>query len=131
MSRGEPRTQTAPDLDSFIRRQPPDAAQQRPQVLAVHEFHGDELLAIRFADVVHATNAGVRNLARNAHFAVEPVERYFVVRYGFGQKLQRYRLAQFEIIGAIDLAHAALSEDADDAVTLGQKHARRKPALDN
>ena len=73
----------------------------------------------------------MRNLARNAHFAVEPVERYFVVRYGFGQKLQRYRLAQFEIIGAIDLAHAALSEDADDAVTLGQQHARRKPALHN
>ena len=45
--------------------------EQRREVLAVHVFHGDERRAFDFADVVHAADVGMRDLAGDADFAVE------------------------------------------------------------
>ena len=38
-----------------------------------------------------------------------------------GQELQRDRLSEPEIVGAVDLAHAAAPERRDDAVTVGEE----------
>ena len=37
-----------------------------------------------------------------------------------GKKFERDRLAEFQIVGAIDFAHAASAEQTDDAITLGE-----------
>ena len=40
-----------------------------------------------------------------------------------GQELQRHRLAELQIVGAIDLAHPALSDARDDAIASGEQSA--------
>ena len=47
---------------------------QRGQVLAVDILHRDEVVAIDLADVVHPADAGVGDLPRVAHLAVEALE---------------------------------------------------------
>ena len=49
----------------------------------------------------------------------------------FGQELQGDLLAELEVVGAIDLAHAALAEPADDAVAVVEQRARLEaPVVD-
>jgi hypothetical protein len=36
-------------------------------------------------------------------------------------------LAQFQVVGAIDFAHAAFAEEGDDAVAVGQRGPGDKP----
>ena len=45
------------------------------------------------------------------------------------QKLQRDRQAERQVVGAVDLAHAAAPEQADDAVARGEKGTWRKRAV--
>ena len=45
------------------------------------------------------------------------------------EKLQRDRLADLEIVGAIDLAHAAAAEPRDDAEPVGEQRAGTKAPL--
>ena len=45
------------------------------------------------------------------------------------QKLQRHRRAKRETVGAIDLAHAAAAEQADDAVARRDQGARCERAM--
>ena len=52
----------------------------------------------------------MRHLARDPHFVVELREADVVARHGVRQEFQRDRLAEAEIVGAIDLAHAAAAE---------------------
>ena len=44
------------------------------------------------------------------------------------QELQRHGLAELQIVGAVDLAHAAAAEQADDPVALGEDRAGRETA---
>jgi hypothetical protein len=59
---------------------------------------------------------GLRNLAGDASLAVKPLEQALVLGGLFGQKLERDGLAQGEIGGAVDFAHAAAAQQPDDAV---------------
>jgi hypothetical protein len=45
------------------------------------------------------------------------------------EKLERHRHTELQIVGAVDLAHAAFAEQADDAVALGQHRAGREAAV--
>ena len=65
----------------------------------------------------------MRHLPGDAHFVAEAVERLRVVRRGLGQKLERDRLVERQVVGAINFAHAALSEQGDDAVAAAQQNA--------
>ena len=60
----------------------------------------------------------MRDLARDAHLVAKTLQRVRIARHGFGQELQRHRLAEHQIVGAIDLAHAALAEQRDDPIAL-------------
>jgi hypothetical protein len=75
MRRRQSRAQLACDLDGFVVRQVSDAAQQAAQVLAIDVFHRYERGAFRFPDVVHAAHVGMRDLPRNADFAVETLQQ--------------------------------------------------------
>ena len=48
-----------------------------------------------------------------------------------GQELERDRLAELQVVGAVDLAHAAAAEQADDAIAAAEDRARREaPVVD-
>ena len=63
---------------------------------------------------------GCETCRADAHFVVEPREPAGVGGERFGQELERHRLAERQIVGAIDLAHAAAAEQADDAIAAGE-----------
>ena len=107
----------------------PMRVQQRRQVLAVHVFHGDERHALDLADVVNAADVGMRDLARHAHLAVEAFEQPLVLGGLLGQEFQRHRLAERQVGGAIDLAHAAAAQQSDDAVAPAQQRSRDEAAF--
>jgi hypothetical protein len=50
-------------LQSLVSRQAADAAQQRRKILAVDVLHGEKMLAVYLADVVHAAHIRMGNLA--------------------------------------------------------------------
>ena len=124
--RGQSRANLPRDLHGFVLRQPADAPQQRRQVLAVDELHRQKVQAVDVADVVHATDVGVRDLTPDADFRVKARERLGVEADRFRQKLQRDRLFEAQVIGLVDLAHPAFTEETDDAVAAGEDGAGHK-----
>ena len=123
---GEPRGDLARDVERLVLREAPDAAQQRREVLAVHELHREEVLPLGLADVPHAADRRVRDLARHAHLAVEALEALGVALERARQELEGDRLLELQVVGAVDLAHPAAAEQADDAVALGEHRARAR-----
>ncbi len=107
VSGGEPGADLTRDLERALFREPADALQQRREVFAVHVLHRQECRAVDLVDVVHAAHVGVRDLARHADFGMELCQpRRIAVDVG-RQELQRDRLTELQIVGAIHLAHAA------------------------
>ena len=126
---GEARAELARDLQRLVRRQPADAAQQRREVLAVDVLHRQEVLPVDLADVVDAADVRMRDLPRDAHLVARTGRAVVLVaRDRVGQELQRDRLAERQVVGAIDLAHAASPEQRDDAVAVGEHRARHEPS---
>ena len=78
------------------------------------------MTSVCFADVVNAADVLMTDLTGYAHFAVKARERSAIAEEMFRQKLERDRLTEFQIVGAIDLAHAAFAEQADDPVAFGK-----------
>ena len=117
---GEAGAQLARDLDRLVAGQAPDAPQQAAQILAIHVLHGNVGGAVHFADVVHAADVGMRDLARDPDLAVEAFEQPGIVGGGFREKLQGDGLVELEVDGAIDLAHAASAHQTENAVAVGQ-----------
>src|SRR5213075_2832657 len=103
------------DLDAALGGKTSDAMEQRAEVFALDILHGNEMLAVHVADVVHAADVRMRDLPRDAHFADEPRECVRVAADPLREELQCDRLAEEEVVGAIDLAHAAFAEERDDA----------------
>ena len=124
--RGHARANLPRNFQRFVRPQAPDAPHQRGQIFAVHVLHGEKRQAVHLADVEYPANVGVRNLPRDAHFAVEARQRRAVFGHRLGQELQRYRLPQLQVVGAIDLAHSAFPGQRHDAITVQQYGAGHK-----
>ena len=119
------------DVDRLVLGQAADAPQQRGEVLAVDVLHRQEVLAVGFADVVHAADVRMRDLARRCALrcgAASDTPRS--CGSDCRQKLQRDGLAEPEVIGAIDLAHAAAAEEADDPIPAVQNRAGRESSSD-
>jgi hypothetical protein len=98
------------DLNGLLFTRATHARQNVGQILAVDVLHRKEYVPIDLADVIHPAHVGVGNLPGVAYFATKTVHGGRVASDFFGQKLQRDRLTQFQVIRAIDLAHAAASE---------------------
>ena len=128
---GETGAKLARNLYGFIGRQATDAPQERRQFFAFDELHREKVLAVYFADVINATDVAVRDLTRHAHLSMEARERSAVRRECFRQKLQSDGLTELEIVSAVDFAHAAATEQTDDAVASGQRRAGREPRVVN
>ncbi|HEV2764706.1 MAG TPA: hypothetical protein VGV38_17130, partial [Pyrinomonadaceae bacterium] len=125
------RAQLPPNLHRLVGRQPPETLQDRGQLLAAHELHRKEVLPLGLADVVDAADVSVRHLPREAHLLVEARERRAVARDALGQELQRDRLLELQVVRAVDLAHAAATQEADDAVAPGEHRPRDEARVVN
>ena len=79
------------------------------------------------ADVADAADRRVRDLARHAHLAVEAGRGARRRRSSaVGQELEGDRLLELQVVGAVDLAHPAAAEKADDAVAPAEDGAGRE-----
>ena len=100
------------------------------EILAVHVLHRQERQPVDLADVVHAAHVLVRHLPRQPDLRVELRE---ADRIGFErrrQELERDRLTEVEVVGAIDLAHPTLPFALDDAIAAGEEGARLEAPVD-
>jgi len=117
------------DGERPIFRKPADAAEERREVLSVHVLHRDERVSFDFIDVVDAADVGMRHLPGHSHFGVQLGEPCGIFIYIGRQELQRDRLPEFQVVGAIDLSHSATSETLDDSITSAEQRPRRKPSM--
>ena len=124
----EARAELPRDLDRLVFRQPADAPQQRRQVFAVHVLHRQEVAPVDLADVEDAADVRMRDAQRHAHFVEEPLEPIRIALDVPRQELQRDRLAELQVVGAVDLAHAAAAEQADHAIAAADERAGQEPA---
>ena len=124
------RRDAARDVDRFVFGESTDAPQQLREVFAVDVLHRDEVLPFPVDDVVDAADVRMRDLATETHFIVQSAEEDRVAREAGGKELQRDRLVELRVVGAIDLAHAAGAEEAGDAVAAGDDRAGRELRLE-
>ena len=84
--------------------------------LAFDEFHGEEMDAVGFFDREDGDDVGVIEGGDGAGFALKTGEAVGIARHIGRQNLEGDVAVEFGVGGAIDLAHAAGAEGADDAV---------------
>ena len=126
---GQSHTKLPRNLDGLVLGKAPDLSNQSGQILAVNVLHGEEVLALNFPDVIDPADVGMRNLAGHADLIVEALEPARMIGQIPRQKLQGHRLAEFQIVGSVDFAHAAFAQQSDDAIAFGQHRARSEPGM--
>ena len=127
--RGQSGAELSCDVERLVLGQPADASQQRGHILAVDVLHRQEGQAVGLADAVHPADVLVRDLAGEPHLVVELGQAHGIAFERRRQELQRERLPEFEVVGPIDLAHAALPESRDDAIPLADHSAGLETAV--
>src|SRR5262249_32390511 len=100
----------------------PDARRKR---LALEELHGEErrlaVAALVEPDVEEPADVRVGDLAGELDLALEAADDGVVVGDRVAQRLQRHALLEEEILRLVDFPHAALADDADNAVPLSDE----------
>ena len=84
--------------------------------LAVEKFHGDEGLAVLFADVVNGADVGMVERGGRLRFALETGEGLGIAGDILRQKFQRDETLEARVFGLVDDTHASAAEFFDDAV---------------
>src|SRR5579859_4413485 len=84
--------------------------------LAFEQLHGDEALAIRFADVIEGTDVGMVQGGGGAGLALKALERLRIARKIFRKKFERDVAAQASVLGLVNDAHAACAQLGENAV---------------
>src|SRR5690349_9024544 len=105
---------------------PTDPTQQRREILAVHVLHRHERPALPLGDVMDTTDIRMRDLPGGARLLAQTRDQAWIV---VAHELQGHRLAERQIVRAIDLAHAAAAEQADDPVARAEQRAGRERAM--
>ncbi len=96
---------------------PPDEAFE---VLAGHVLHGDEMKLPNLAQVVHAADVGVGDLAGELELVPEALDRPLVGGDLGLEELERDILLDLLVKDLVDAAHPALADLLDDFVTVGE-----------
>ncbi len=129
MGRGQPGADLCANLRRLVGRKAPDPTQQRGQVLPIDELHREERARLskpnppaaaagrlEEPDIVHAADVGLGDLPGDAHLADEPL----AARRRGGDlrrhELQRDRLPERQVVGAVDLPHAPAPDPRHDPV---------------
>ena len=125
----ESRAELPRELEGLVLRQAADAAQQRREVLAVDVLHRQEVQPF---DHRRCRRRGRRWDGRpGARCAPRcgTAPSAASLRCAGGKELERDRLVEGQIVGAVDLAHPALPEQAEDAVAAREHGAGGKAAF--
>jgi len=75
---------------------------------------------VGICQVVDPADVGMRDLAGHANLALKYGETLWIGFDRLRQELQRHELAQLQVIGKVDLAHAAATELLHNAVPAAQ-----------
>jgi len=78
---------------------------------------------------VNTANVGVADPEGGLYFVEETLETRLIALYSLRQELESNRLAEFQIIGTVNLAHTASAQESDDAVTPRQYRTRYEAGL--
>ncbi len=84
--------------------------------LAFQELHGDEALALVFADFIDGADVGMVERRGGARLALEARQRLLVAGDIFGQELERHHAAELGVLGLVDHAHAPAAQLAQNAI---------------
>src|ERR1700722_16844439 len=117
------------DFNGFILGQSADAAEKGREIFAIDVLHRVKSLAVDFTYVVYTTHIRMRNSARHPHFVTKSLEQSFVAGRFIGKKFHRYLLSERQVVGAIDLAHAAFAQQRDDAIASGDQASGKKASF--
>ncbi len=88
--------------------------QHLPQRQAVHKFHQQKIISLRFAEVVNGDDVGMVQPGQRAGFAFESLGKLRVVLLFRRKDLQRHEPVQARLAGFVNRAHAALAQQFDD-----------------
>jgi hypothetical protein len=129
VSRRQTRAKLLGNLDALVPGQTPDAAQQTFQILAVDVLHRQKVLAIHLVDVIDPANVGMSELPGQAHLAQKQLKAPRALGDAARQEFERHRMTELQVIGAIDLSHAAPAGEGHDAIAAGGFGSRQEPAM--
>ena len=119
------------DLDGFVAGKSADSPDQRSEILAIDVLHGQKWNTVGISDIKYAADIGMRDLPRDAHLRMEPRERAGVLGQAGRKKLDRHDLAELEVFGAIDFAHAAAAGECHDTIAVRDDLPGGEPAAAN
>src|ERR1700730_6015481 len=83
---------------------------------AVHELHGDEVLAVLLTDVVDGANVGMIERGSSLGLAAEAFQRGRGLRGFPRKKFESDKAAKPRVFGLVNDAHTATTELFEDAV---------------
>ena len=81
---------------------------------AFDEFEHQRSHAVSFFEAVDGSDVRMVQGGENLRFTLEPYEAVWVRREGIRQRLERHIAVKFGVVGAVDLAHAALADLGGD-----------------
>jgi hypothetical protein len=88
-------------------------------------------MTINLADVVDPTNVAMTYLPSHSYFTMKTGQRRSILNEGLRKKFQRDWLSELQIIGSIDLTHAAFAEQTNDAIACSNHRPRQESTLVN
>ncbi len=107
---GVSRSQSVRNLDAQIEHQADvdrSAADAMFQRLAFQQFHGDERLPVRLADIVDGADVRVIESGRSAGFSLKAVQRLTVPGHFGWEEFEGDVAAEAGILGFVDHTHSA------------------------
>src|SRR3954452_12773646 len=84
--------------------------------VAIQKLHGNESLAVFFANVVNRADVGMVERGCSLSFTLEAAERLRIAGHFVGQEFQSYKTVQPGVLSFIDHSHPAATELFDNAV---------------
>src|SRR6266852_1750588 len=97
---------------------------------AVHEFHGDELLAVLLANIVDGANVWMIQCGGSFGCAAEALQCSGALRGFRRKKLERNEPPETGVFGFVDDAHATAAQLFQDAIVRNRlaDHGRKRPS---
>ncbi len=78
--------------------------------LPLQQLHSDEVLTVRFVDLVNRADIRVIERRGGEGFPLEAFASRGIILQLLGQELQRDMTAQLQVLGLVDDAHAAATQ---------------------
>src|SRR5437870_5795488 len=113
----------ARDVHRLAMRKSAEALDQRLEIFAVDELHHDERMSLVVGEIEKPADIWMGDLPADANFVVEALQQLAVLRDRERNEFERHRLTELEIVGAIDLAHPAATDQRRDLESIVENRA--------